>query len=354
MFEGLVEVGKGIRTDLIEVYWILLVPLVCFLIAMELFKDGDEPPQGGRILKRVVTSVLLLISFNLVVNTIGALGDGIIDSLKLPGLREALTELGPTEATKSNEWFNLREHIIYVFSLIAYLFAFLGFYVAEAMTHFVWVVLYPVSPLMILAYVPPQTANVTGNLYKGLIKVIVWKILWSILGALLIAVSKAPVYGGTDEWMMAVVMNLCIGLAMLFIPMASKSLINDGLEGLASGMSAAPAIAGLGAAKHFAHKAAGKTLGASKQLLSYGSRPIRNVAERGSSFAKQQTGLRENIERPMNTLNRKYSELGMNEDQKNERRSKVYKKLRGEKTKGRKKRVKNKQNYQRGGNYVRR
>ena len=179
MFNGIIDVAKDIRTDLIEVYWILLVPLVTFLVAVELFKDGNEPPQGGRILKRVVISILLLISFNSVINTIGALGDGIIDSIdQLPSLSDALSKLGPTKAEMSNEWFNLREHIIYVFSLIAYMFAFLGFYIAEALTHFVWVVLYAVSPLMILAYIPPQTANITGNLYKGLIKVIIWKILW--------------------------------------------------------------------------------------------------------------------------------------------------------------------------------
>lgn len=168
------------RADLIEVYWILLVPLVCFLMAIELFKGGDEQPQGARILKRVVISILLLISFNQVVNVIGMLGDGVVDKIdKLSNLKEVLQSLGPKEENLSNEWFNLREHFLYLLSLVSYIIAYLGFFVAEVLTQFVWVILYTISPLMILAYIPVQTANVTGNLYKGLVKVIIWKILWT-------------------------------------------------------------------------------------------------------------------------------------------------------------------------------
>ena len=332
MFQGIVGVAKEIRADLIEVYWILLVPLVAVLIALELFKADDSPPQGGRVLKRVVISVLLLMTFNTVINTISTIGDGIIDSIdQIPNLSEALTKLGPTEAQKSGKWFNLREHIIYVFSLIAYIFAFLGFYIAEALTHFVWAILYAVSPLMILAYIPKQTANITANLYKGLTQVVVWKVLWGILGALLLKMSSAPIGTGVDEWILTVVMNLCIGLAMLMIPMATKSIINDGLEGAASALGAAPALAGLNAARGFAKYSAGKAANGAKHALGYSVRPARNLAHRGAGSAKEKINTRANIERPANRLNRKFSELGMNEQQKTDRRSKIYKKLRRQK-----------------------
>lgn len=334
MFSGIIGVAKEIRADLIEVYWILLVPLVTFLIAAELFKGGDDFPQGGKILKRVVISILLLISFNSVINTIGAIGDGIIDSMdQLPSLSEALGQLGPSKAEMSDEWFNLREHIIYIFSLIAYMFAFLGFYIAEALTHFVWVVLYAVSPLMILAYIPQQTAHVTANLYKGLIQVIIWKILWGILGALLLEMSKAPISSGNEEWMLAVIMNLCIGLAMLFIPMAARSLINDGFVGAASAMSAAPAVAGLGAVKGFSKQAMSKATDGAKQSLGYSVRPARNLMERGLMSAKEKLNTRASIERPLNNLNRRFSELGMNETQKSDRRSAIHKGLKKQKRK---------------------
>ena len=82
--------------------------------------------------------------------------------------------------------FDLRGHILYTLALLAYLVAYLGFFVTESLVHFVWVVLYTLSPLMILAYVAKATANVTVNLYKGLVKVVVWKILWTVLSVLLL------------------------------------------------------------------------------------------------------------------------------------------------------------------------
>lgn len=312
MFSNLVDVAREIRTDLVEIYWILLVPLVCFLLAVEMFKGGDEPPQGGRILKRVVISILLLISFNQVVNIIGMIGDGIIDKIdKLASLKEVLENLGPKEANLSNEWFNLREHILYAFSIVAYIIAYLGFFVAEALTQFVWVILYTVSPLMILAYVPAQTANVTGNLYKGLIKVIIWKILWTILGALLLKMAMEPTVTGLADYIMSIVMNLCIGLSMLFVPMASRSLINDGMESAASAMSAVPAMAATKVVKGVSKMAAKKSAGKAKSALGFASRPARNLGKRGLRAAQKKTGLKgRNMSKPIQEGKKWYSSLG--------------------------------------------
>lgn len=311
MFSNLVGVAKEIRGDLIEVYWILLIPLVCLLIVIELCKDEGEGPQAGRIIKRVVISILLLISFNEVVNIIGMLGDGIIGRIdKLSSLEDALKQLGPKEANLSNEWFNLREHILYAFSLIAYIIAYLGFFVAEALTQFVWIILYTVSPLMILAYVSHQTANVTGNLYKGLIKVVIWKILWSILGALLLKMALEPSVTGMADWIMSIVMNLCIGLAMLFIPMATRSLINDGMESAASAMSAAPALAASGAVKGMSKKFASASGAKAKQAMGFASRPARNLKDRGANWAKEKSNFDKNVSRPLKETKDWYSDLG--------------------------------------------
>lgn len=311
MFSNLVDVAKVMRADLTEVYWLLLIPLVCGLFALEFLKEGDEPPQGGRILKRVVISILLLITFNEVVNIIGMLGDGIIERIdKISSFKDAMKNLGPTEANLSNEWFNLREHILYAFSLIAYIIAYLGFFVAEALTQFVWVILYTVSPLMILAYVPVQTANVTANLYKGLVKVVLWKIMWTILGALLLKMAMEPSVTGMADWIMSIVMNFCIGLAMLFVPMATRSLINDGMEGAASALSAAPALAAGGAVKGFASKAATGSVNKVKQGLGFAARPARNLKDSGVGWAKDKSNFNENVERPVREAKDWYSNIG--------------------------------------------
>ncbi len=255
MFESLANVAKEIRLEILELYWILLVPLVALLIIMEFFKGKKDTIDVFDILRRVVISMILLFTFDYTINAIGMIGDGIIKKIdKLTDIWEVLKNLGPNYQDSSNSMFDLRGHILYVFALISYIIAYLGFFVAEALTHFVWVVLFTISPLMILAYVPRSTANVTANLYKGLVKVVVWKSLWTVLGVLLLKMAMNPTFGNMEDYLLSIVLNLCIGLSMLFIPIAARSLINDGMESAASALASAPAMAAATTAKLYASK----------------------------------------------------------------------------------------------------
>lgn len=250
MFDNLVTVGRGLHAELVNMYWVLLPPLVLILIIIELLQDKDSGPNVPRIIKRAVMSMLLLWSFNYVLDGISMIGDGI--TTKIGGtekLGEVLKNLGPNYDHASNEWFNLRETFIYLFNVAAYIVAYLGFFVSVALIHFVWTVLFIVSPLMILMYVPESTASITKNLYKGLISVMVWKIMFSILGALLLDIAMNPSVTGMDDFLVTIVVNLFIGLSMLFIPITTKSLINDGLQASASMLASAPALAAAGAIK---------------------------------------------------------------------------------------------------------
>lgn len=244
MFQNLIAIARELRGELVEVYWVLLVPLLLILTILEMVKDNREPINVVDILRRTVISILLLMSFEETMNAISFIGDGILQKVSLKGnLWEVLTNLGPNKENVSNDWFNLREHVLYALSVLAYIIAYLGFFLAEAMTHFVWTILYILSPLMILAFIPKVTAQITVNLYQGLFKVLLWKILWTILGVLLLKLAIEPQYSGLEDYLQSIVMNLCIGLSMLFIPMATKSIINDGLSGAATVAVALPAAA---------------------------------------------------------------------------------------------------------------
>ena len=326
MFSKLIDVAKEIRLELVEVYWILLIPLVCSLIAIELIKSGDEPAKPGNILKRVIISILLLISFNEVINVIGMLGDGVINKIdRLSDFKEVLKNLGPKKANLSNEWFNLREHILYVFSLFSYIIAYLGFFIAEALTQFVWLVLYTISPLMILAYIPQATANITMNLYKGLVKVIIWKLLWVVLGALLLKLAMEPEISGFEDYIMSIVMNLCIGFSMLFVPMAARSLINDGLEGATSAMSAIPTMATTGHIKATSKALAKGGVNKGTSTLGFAGRPLKNLANRSLQATRHNQVFSKKVKRPIKSAHNWYLELGMNKEQKNNFRKNMRK-----------------------------
>ncbi len=303
MFEYLGSVGAQLHGDMMKIYWVLLIPLVVLLFAIDLIRD--ESPNARDIVRRVVISVLMLLTFDWCLNSIASIGDAVTDQINgLTQLSEVLKRLGPNYSGHDS-WFSLRETTIYIFSLAAYIVAYVGFFVATALTHFVWTILYVCSPLMILMYVSRSTAYVTASLYKGLIQVVIWKVLWSILGVLLLKLAVQPDVSGMEDYLMAIVMNLCIGVSMLFIPLATKSLISDGMNSVASTLALAPAFATAGAVKLAATRAAAKTAGGLKSTSLFVAKPATNPVAGRAEMLKDR--LRPRFEK----LKTQYGRIGL-------------------------------------------
>lgn len=244
MFEYLPEVCRELNANIRELYWILLVPFTVFVIILEFFKFPEGNPNVGDILKRVFVSVILLISFDQCINAIAMVGDGVTEKIQgISQLWDLMKHLENNYKDSEVSWLKFREAVIFILNLLSYIIAYVGVFVANVLVHFVWSVLYVCSPLMILMYVSKSTAFVTSNLYKGLINVVVWKILWSILGVMLLKLATSPAVDNWDNFLTTILVNLCIGLSMLFIPFTTKSLISDGMASAASALAAAPTYA---------------------------------------------------------------------------------------------------------------
>lgn len=299
MFEYLGGVGAELHAQMVQMYWVLLVPFVVLLFTLEVIRDDN--PNLRDLFRRIVISVLLLLTFDWTLQAIAVVGDAVTEKISgLQKLSEVLQNLGPNYSGKDS-WFNVRETILYVFSVAAYLVAYLGFFVATALTHFVWTILYVASPLMILAFVSRHTAHVTTSLYKGLVQVVIWKILWSILGVLLLKLAMQPEVTGLEDYIMSIVVNLCIGFSMLFIPIATRSLVSDGMSSVASSLAAVPALAAGGAVKVAAAKYGGKIAGATAFVAKPATNPIAGRME------MMKDGLRPRFERAKET----YGSIGL-------------------------------------------
>jgi len=277
VFSYLSEAGADLHAQMVQVYWVLLVPFTVLLFALEVIQD--ENPNLRGLFRRIVISVLLLLTFDWTINAIAVIGDAVAEKINgLEKLSEVLRNLGPNYSGKDS-WFNVRETVLYVFSIMAYLIAYLGFFVATALTHFVWTILYVVSPMMILMYVSRHTTHITTSLYKGLVQVVVWKCLWSVLGVLLLKLAVRPEVSGLEDYIMSIVVNLCIGFSMLFIPIATRSLVSDGMSSVAGTLAAVPAFAAGGAVKMMAAKYGSKVAGAIGHLAKPAMNPVMGRAE---------------------------------------------------------------------------
>lgn len=309
MFQYLSGVGTELHGELVKMYWVLLVPFVLLLFVMEILKD--ENPNLREIFRRILISVLLLYTFGWAIDAIATVGEAVTDKIQgLEKLTQVLENLGPNYSGHDS-WFNLRETAIYVFSLAAYIIAYVGFFVATVLTHFVWTILYICSPLMILAYVSPLTSFVTSSLYKGLIQVVLWKILWSILGVLLLKLAIQPEISGMEDYLMSIVINLCIGISMLFIPLATKSLISDGMNSVANTLAMAPAIATAGAVKLTASKWGSKLMQGLKDTGSFVTKPATNPISGRYQLMKEK--IRPRFER----TKARYETIGLPQELKN-------------------------------------
>lgn len=299
MFEYLGGVGAELHAQMVQMYWILLVPFAVLLFALEVIRDDD--PNLRDLFRRIVISVLLLLTFDWTLQAIAVVGDAVTEKISgLQKLSEVLQHLGPNYSGKDS-WFNVRETILYVFSIAAYLIAYLGFFVATALTHFVWTILYVASPLMILMFVSRHTSHVTTSLYKGLVQVVIWKILWSILGVLLLKLAMQPEITGLEDYVMSIIVNLCIGFSMLFIPIATRSLVSDGMSSVSSSLAAVPALAAGGAIKIAAAKYGGKIASAA----AFAAKPATNPASGRMEMLKDR--LRPRFEKAKRT----YESIGL-------------------------------------------
>jgi hypothetical protein len=279
MFDFLPEVARDLRGHIMELYWVLIIPIFIITIIAEFFNISDGGPKSIGIFKRLLISIFLLLTFDYTINLIALLGDGV--SEKIDGIKplwSTLQEIGQKfSSDTSGGWFQVRSTIVYILGLLSYFIAYLGVFTANALIHFVWTILYIASPLMILAYINEKSAHVTASLYKGLINVVLWKIVASILGVLMLKlITSNQVNQDWGSSFSFIAINLCVGLSLLFVPVTTKSLLGDGLISAAAGLAAAPSYAALGASKLAAKSAFSK----GNAGAIFGARPVSNYLQR--------------------------------------------------------------------------
>lgn len=251
MIEWLPDVCGQLHNEMVTVFWMMLLPLIVLLVVLELFKTSSGQPDAGKVLFRGLISILLLVSFKETINLIALLGDGIADRIDgLAKMTQILDTFGDNLNRDAPPLYKFRELFIFTLNFASYFLAYFGVFVVEALIHFTWSILYVCAPLMILCYVPEQTAGVCKNLYKGLLTVISWKILWSILGVLLLKLAVQRTTANSDDIITTAIINLCIGLSIMLVPLFSKSLLGDGLSSFTSSIAAVPGIAALGVGKN--------------------------------------------------------------------------------------------------------
>ncbi len=248
--EWLPEVCSQLHGEMLSIYWMMILPLIVLLVVLEMFKTQDKTPDGSKVLVRALASVFMLISFKETINLIAFMGDGIAERIDgLAKMPEILQIFSDNFSKEGPALYKVRELFIFLINFLSYFLAYFGIFVTEALIHFCWSILYVCAPLMILCYIPENTAGICKNLYKGLFTVISWKIMWSILGVMLLKLAVQQTTENSENFITTAIINLCIALSILLVPIFTKSLIGDGISSFASGIATIPGMAALGVGK---------------------------------------------------------------------------------------------------------
>lgn len=260
MYDWLPEACSEIRSNLVNIYWIAIAPLVIFLIILEFFEVHERPPNAMRVIHRSFLSIVMLISFPEVMHLISSVGEAIVQAISTEShIKQLLGETLDFIDSMEISWLKYKETIIWIFTYVSFVFAYFGAFVVEALVNFTWAILYVLSPLMILAYIPQRTSSICISLYEGLCKVMVWKILLAVLGMILLKLTtNAPIEeGGSYNFVLLIVVNLFIGVSLLFIPSTARAFLKSDFSEYAAGLASAP----VSAAKGMVMAKAAKTLG---------------------------------------------------------------------------------------------
>lgn len=289
MYDWLPEVCNDLRQNLVTIYWLAIAPLVTFLIILQFFNVFDKSPNAAKVINRALISIIMLVSFEEVLHLITYVGDGIVHSISPRShINDILDEAWTFVTGMEISWLKYKETIIWIFGLISFIFAYFGAFIADALVHFVWAILYVLSPLMILAYIPERTAKICTGLYQSLCTVIAWKIMWAVLSVILLKfMTHAPIQDGDNyNAVLLIVVNLFIGGSLLLIPFTTKAFIGSDFSGYAAGLAVAPAMAGKNMIKGGLKKAGGfvtnKAASGARVGLNSSRRTVQNFSQRVS------------------------------------------------------------------------
>ena len=298
--------AKNIHTFFVSIFYILATLLLLIGVLIEYFKM----PIGGmpaftQLIGRALIATILLIAYPEISNAVAAVADSIAERLgDVNSFSNVLTSAGAALKQHSWSWTSMGDTLLSIVSYLAYLILYLTVYFFDAAIIYCLILLYIFSPLMIVFYILPQTASLTGGLFRTLFEVATWKIVWCVLGTLLWSTALNNFkQSGQGNFITLLALTLMLTFSILMTPVVVKQLISGALSsiatqtaglaamGMSAGLMSPAALAGLtkvGTKKVVA--ASGRFVGKGlKTSAKFAGSTIRNRFKRNVKAAPQET-----------------------------------------------------------------
>lgn len=247
-FEQLGSLARDLHQEFVNMYYLFLPVFFALAVAIAWFKSSTGSPEFLDIVKRAVVATILLAAFPDIANAILFVTEGVAEKIdKLNSLdtmiRMAQEKSDGYSVSVTSMILQFNDLIIATLSFLSYLILYIARYLTIAMYHFFWIFFMISAPLLLLFNLFEGTQQITKNLFKGMIEVACWKIVWAILGAMLTALSFGDAYRAEGSYLVLIVMNFVIAVAMLMTPSMVRSLVGGGIQSMSSAIGAASVAA---------------------------------------------------------------------------------------------------------------
>lgn len=238
--------ARSIHAVFESIFYAMAVVLVLMAIATELL----AMPIGNfgwtpQLIGRVLIAAFLLHSYPEFTNALSDFTDALV--AKIGGFNEfhhVLDRMGDKLKTLTWSWISIKDALILGFSFITFFLLYISVFIANAGVIFVWLLLYVFSPILIVFFVLPSTAQITKALYRALIEVCAWKVVWATLAALLWSSALSEINKTDVNFLTVISLNIILALSLLFTPFIVSALTSKGLSSVATtamGMAAGAA-----------------------------------------------------------------------------------------------------------------
>jgi hypothetical protein len=248
-FSLLGSLSGRLHQEFVNIFYLLLPAFFALAIAVDWFRNPGGSPDFLDTLKRAIIATLLVAGFQEISEIILAITSGIADKISdMSGLDSIMQMAGEKAKSYTMTPISLvlgfNDLMVAVLSFASYIVLYIARFITIALFHFMWLFLSILSPLLILFAFFRGTSQITMNLFRSLIEVASYKIVWATLSAMITCLSFGNAYAADGNYLVVILLNFIIAIAMLGTPMIIKSLVGGGLStmGESLGMGAALAM----------------------------------------------------------------------------------------------------------------
>jgi hypothetical protein len=272
--------AKTLHALFVSIFYLAATVLLLIGVLIEYFKM----PLGGmpaftQLIGRALVAALLLVAYPEISNAVASVADAIADNIgSLSNFHNVLQAAGAALKAHSWSWTSIGDSLLSVVSFVAYLILYLSVFFFDAAIVYCLVLLYIFSPVMIVFYILPQTASMTGGLFRTLFEIATWKIVFAVLGTLLWSTALNN-FKNSDQGNFITLLALILMLAfsILLTPLVVRNLISGALSNIATQTAGLAAI-GLSAGALTPAAIAGATkLATTKSAKFVGRHSLRGV-----------------------------------------------------------------------------